>query len=326
MMDEGQEERSLAPVGNGRPKKPLSPLLLTILVAVGAVLTSTAPFAGTILMAYGVRGFSDTLGNRGFGIATLMVAALVAVTGVTSVDLMVAMVPAALSVIGIVWCMRKRHASATAVILTIAAVGCMTLAVDAVRSALAGTSLQDELLGYVFEALREIAGTDVQTELTIEQVKPVLSALWPLAYMLSAAMDAFAAGVGSHLMSVRTSGDARVPNVAKFDAPLWCVGVLALAILGLGASFMDLPFAEVIRTVCVTVLMSIRFVFAAQGLGVASSLLARARLGCVLLVPLIICLIWLETMFLVLSIVGLIDVWVDFRRMRREPGADGANS
>lgn len=328
MMDERREQESqdLAPAGDGKRKRQPTPLQSVIFIAMGAFLTSMIPLAGTVLMAYGVRGMSDTQGRRGFGIAALMVAALVAVTGVSSIELMVAMIPPALAVLGIVWCMRDRRANPTAVIITIAALGCVALALDAAQAASTGTSISKVIIDYIFEVVRESAGNDAQTELVLEQVEPVLALFWPLAYMLSGAIDAFAAGVGSHLMSVRTSGDARVPNIARFDAPLWCVGVLALAILGTGASFLDIPAAEIIRTVCVTVLMSIRFVFAAQGLGVASAVLSRSRLGCIALVPAIIVLFWLETMFMIVSIVGLIDVWVDFRHLRREPGNGGANS
>lgn len=328
MMDERREQgpQELANTSVGRRKRPPTPLQSVIFVAMGALLTSMVPLAGTVLMAYGVRGFSDTQGRRGFGIAALMLAALVAVTGVSSIELMVAMIPSALAALGIVWCMRDRHATPTAVIITIAALGCVALALDAAQAASTGTSLSEVLCNYIFEVVRESAGADVQTELVIEQVKPVVSLFWPLAYMLSGAIDALAAGVGSHLMSVRTSGDARVPNIARFDAPLWCVGALALAVLGFGASFMDIPAAEIIRTVCVTVLMSIRFVFTAQGFGVASAWLSRTRLGCIALVPAIILLFWLETVFMIVSIVGLIDVWVDFRHLRRIPGNGGTNS
>ena len=99
---------------------------------------------------------------------------------------------------------------------------------------------------------------------------------------------------------------------------MWSVGVLAVSIVCFGASFTGFPEAEVLRTVSFTALMSVRFIFAIQGFGVVSALMNRKKFGCLTRTLCIFLLFWSEAMFFLMSIVGLIDVWADFRHLRRD--------
>ena len=71
--------------------------------------------------------------------------------------------------------------------------------------------------------------------------------------------------------------------------------------------------------------MSVRYIFTIQGLAVVLALLARWRTGCFLRVVVIMFAISLETMF-VLSIIGLIDVWANFRKLPRDGAHAGAQA
>ena len=164
---------------------------------------------------------------------------------------------------------------------------------------------------------QDAAGTGIQAELIVRQIAPVLKALWPFTYVASAGMDALAAGIGSYLMYVRTSGIPRVPAIAAFDMPMWPVGVLIASILGLSASLSGFPGAEVLLSASVTALMSVRFIFAIQGFAVVLTFANRFRFGCLGRTLLLVLSIWLETMFFIVSIVGLIDVWANFRKLTR---------
>ena len=99
---------------------------------------------------------------------------------------------------------------------------------------------------------------------------------------------------------------------------MWCVGVLALCILGLGASFADIPQAQLVRTICASGLASLRVVFMLQGFGVVSALEAKRRMGCLTRFVITFLTVWLETMFFAMCIVGLIDIWANFRGLARE--------
>ena len=71
------------------------------------------------------------------------------------------------------------------------------------------------------------------------------------------------------------------------------------------------------RTASWTLLLSVRFIFTVQGLGVLMGMLNRWRLGCFTRVVVIMIAVSLETMF-VLSIIGLVDVWANFRKLPRD--------
>ena len=117
----------------------------------------------------------------------------------------------------------------------------------------------------------------------------------------------------------------RVPQISLFDAPLWAVGVLALSVLGMGASFAAVPESQVLRTVSVTLFLAVRIIFLIQGLGVILGLLGRWRIGCFGRFAVIMVATWLEVMFVV-SIIGLIDVWANFRKLPRDGSHNEAHT
>ena len=218
------------------------------------------------------------------------------------------------------WCMRNHAATLAGICAVIVATALMNIGIEAAVATAAGSSLSqvvDGLLTYMVSVAQDAAGTGIQAELIVRQIAPVLKALWPFTYVASAGMDALAAGIGSYLMYVRTSGIPRVPAIAAFDMPMWPVGVLIASILGLSASLSGFPGAEVLLSVSVTALMSVRFIFAIQGFAVVLTFANRFRFGCLGRTLLLVLSIWLETMFFIVSIVGLIDVWANFRKLTR---------
>ena len=227
-----------------------------------------------------------------------------------------------LCVLGVVWCMRNHAATLAGICAVIVATALVNIGIEAAVATAAGSSLSqvvDGLLAYMVSVAQDAAGTGIQAELIVRQIAPVLKALWPFTYVASAGMDALAAGIGSYLMYVRTSGIPRVPAIVAFDMPMWPVGVLIASILGLSASLSGFPGAEVLLSVSVTALMSVRFIFAIQGFAVVLTFANRFRFGCLGRTLLLVLSIWLETMFFIVSIVGLIDVWANFRKLTRGP-------
>ena len=194
----------------------------------------------------------------------------------------------------------------------------LSLGIDATIASMSGMSLSKSFVALLQETVRSAVGSDIQGNLLVSQVMPLLRVIWPFVYVASAMFDALVAGIGSYTMSVRCTGIRRMPQIANFDAPVWCVGVLALCILGLGASFADIPQPQLLRTVCASTLASLRVVFALQGFGVVSALEAKRRMGCLTRFVITFLTVWLEAMFFAMCIVGLIDIWANFRGLARE--------
>lgn len=301
----------------GRPPKEMSGALW---FALGSFASFVIPFFGVVMMGYGARELLEARGPRGFLFAVAEGIVITAVALFANSGMGMLLVGEVLCVLGVVWCMRNHAATLAGICAVIVATALVNIGIEAAVATAAGSSLSqvvDGLLAYMVSVAQDAAGTGIQAELIVRQIAPVLKALWPFTYVASAGMDALAAGIGSYLMYVRTSGIPRVPAIAAFDMPMWPVGVLIASILGLSASLSGFPGAEVLLSASVTALMSVRFIFAIQGFAVVLTFANRFRFGCLGRTLLLVLSIWLETMFFILSIVGLIDVWANFRKLTR---------
>ena len=303
----------------GRPPKEMSGALW---FALGSFTSFVIPFFGVVMMGYGARELLEARGSRGFLFAVAEGIVITAVALFANSGMGMLLVGEVLCVLGVVWCMRNHAATLAGICAVIVATALVNIGIEAAVATAAGSSLSqvvDGLLAYMVSVAQDAAGTGIQAELIVRQIAPVLKALWPFTYVASAGMDALAAGIGSYLMYIRTSGIPRVPAIVAFDMPMWPVGVLIASILGLSASLSGFPGAEVLLSVSVTALMSVRFIFAIQGFAVVLTFANRFRFGCLGRTLLLVLSIWLETMFFIVSIVGLIDVWANFRKLTRGP-------
>ena len=288
--------------------------------ALGSFASFVIPFFGVVMMGYGARELLEARGPRGFLFAVAEGIVITAVALFANSGMGMLLVGEVLCVLGVVWCMRNHAATLAGICAVIVATALVNIGIEAAVATAAGSSLSqvvDGLLAYMVSVAQDAAGTGIQAELIVRQIAPVFKALWPFTYVASAGMDALAAGIGSYLMYVRTSGIPRVPAIAAFDMPMWPVGVLIASILGLSASLSGFPGAEVLLSASVTALMSVRFIFAIQGFAVVLTFANRFRFGCLGRTLLLVLSIWLETRFFIVSIVGLIDVWANFRKLTR---------
>jgi len=318
-------------VSNGGPQTDLTNRVLgrlpkemsgALWFALGSFTSFVIPFFGVVMMGYGARELLEARGSRGFLFAVAEGIVIAAVALFANSGMGMLLVGEVLCVLGVVWCMRNHAATLAGICAVIVATALVNIGIEAAVATAAGSSLSqvvDGLLAYMVSVAQDAAGTGIQAELIVRQIAPVLKALWPFTYVASAGMDALAAGIGSYLMYVRTSGIPRVPAIVAFDMPMWPVGVLIASILGLSASLSGFPGAEVLLSVSVTALMSVRFIFAIQGFAVVLTFANRFRFGCLGRTLLLVLSIWLETMFFIVSIVGLIDVWANFRKLTRGP-------
>lgn len=318
-------------VSNGGPQTDLTSRVLSrppkemsgaLWFALGSFTSFVIPFFGVVMMGYGARELLEARGSRGFLFAVAEGIVITAVALFANSGMGMLLVGEVLCVLGVVWCMRNHAATLAGICAVIVATALVNIGIEAAVATAAGSSLSqvvDGLLAYMVSVAQDAAGTGIQAELIVRQIAPVLKALWPFTYVASAGMDALAAGIGSYLMYVRTSGTPRVPAIVAFDMPMWPVGVLIASILGLSASLSGFPGAEVLLSVSVTALMSVRFIFAIQGFAVVLTFANRFRFGCLGRTLLLVLSIWLETMFFIVSIVGLIDVWANFRKLTRGP-------
>lgn len=294
----------------------------TLMVVLGGICALFIPFAAILLMAYGMRELMEEKGGRGAGLAFLEGAAL-SVISLTS-DLASAMLLASIVVVcfGIACCMW-RGATVTNVSVAVLVAALASFGADAVLAASAGLPPNANAVSYLTEGLSASFGKGIEGEMLVRQLGQLVDLLWPFIYVSASAFDALLAGIGSLLMRSRVTGQAKPASLSRFDAPMWSIGVFSIALVCLGASFTGFPEAGILRTASVTALMGVRIIFALQGFAVMSALMIRKRMGCMTRAVCIFIIFWSEMMFFIMSIIGLIDVWANFRKLARD-GSDAS--
>lgn len=285
-------------------------------LAFAVAMTMWSSVLGAVFFAGILRIQVESFGSRALAIAAAIAAAIMVALGV-AYGVPTALVPLTPVVCGLclVLCMWRRRAGVTAVSLIIVLVTGLGLACDEVLAFMQGTDIAAVTFQALMDSISLALGGGIEAEMLASSMKPIAWAFWPLVYVANAALFVMLAAIGSFLAVSRK--DTAGPQIDRFDAPLWAVAVLALSVLGVGVALSGIAGAEYVLPLAATVLMSVRFIFALQGFGVLTALLSRARMGCMTRTLAIFLGIWFETMFLVMSIVGLIDVWANFRKLNR---------
>ena len=311
-----------------QPGSPSKGLLWYAGIAVSVAIMARYPMLGVMCLAMGLRTQAERFDVKGLsigaGIACGVLVAWGVAFGFEGMLYAVALVGICVVVSALMW---KRRASVLAISLVTVASAAFSMVVDAVSLAGMGMGLDEAMLGMLEEAARAYVGRGVEAELALATAIPVFESIWPFVYVASSLLNVAFAGFGSLLGGVPqvrpgsrmsyADAQAHVPQVSSFDAPLWAVGLVALAVLGIAASTLSIPEAALVRTASWTLLLSVRFIFTVQGLGVLMGMLNRWRLGCFARVIVVMIAVSLETMF-VLSIIGLVDVWANFRKLPRD--------
>ena len=109
-----------------------------------------------------------------------------------------------------------------------------------------------------------------------------------------------------------------MPKLRDFDLPLWVVAVFVVAVCGLAvATSVSLGLTQLLLMVSLNVIMGLRFAFMIQGLALISAFMRKRELRQFTRVLTFVAAFYLEAQFFVMSIVGLVDVWANFRHLPR---------
>lgn len=295
-------------------------------IAIAVLVAAWGGMLGTLLLALGVRILAERSGARSFapslGAAAAGFALAALLLGLEALPATIVPVCAGVAIAVLMW---ARRATVLAVSITVAVCAVLGLVVDGVSLATQGLDVAQAMPALLVEASRLYVGTSIQGDLVVAAAEPIFRAVWPFVYVMTALIDVGMAGLGSFwgaqrgapgFASQQGMPPARMPKIARFDAPLWAVVLLAASIVGIAVAQAMGNGAELLLAASVTLLLSVRFIFALQGFGVLFGLMDRWRLGCFIRAVAIVIAVWLEAMFL-LSIVGLVDVWANFRKLPR---------
>lgn len=323
VREPSREERGIVPAGQGggsrRPALSL-PSGLFFCALGGAVASSSMALLAPALVGYGFVSAASTAGLRGkvAGVAFSVAPAVALSLTLGPSSIAAAVLCCLLACAAAELALRGRLTPGLTCVL-VALVALAQIGTDAVVCATQGTTIAarvDELVASYQESL---SGTSVSAAALMQQVRAVMSLMWPTAYVLSAVAEYLFASVGVTLALVRVpDSTVRMPRHAEFDLPLWLVGVLVVSTAGI-AFGLTAPWsaADAVLMVSANVLMALRIAVAAQGLAVFAWLLGRRHMGPLASVLLGGIALYLEVQFFVMTLVGLVDIWANFRHLDR---------
>lgn len=294
-----------------------------VLCAIGGALSATSTSViAPALIAYGLVLSAMSGGMRGMvpgGV--LAVAAAVAVglpMGATSLAGAVVTSLAGLVVAGAFWAGRLTTGGS---ILAVAAIVACHLGADAVISALNGTTLSATMATLIDAYKQAFLEASPAAAVQIESVASLVGLFWPATYVAVGFAEGLSAHLGLRLLRAPLEERGRqLPSLASYDVPLWVVALLVAtaAALALGLTVPDAP--QAILAAAANAAMALRFAFAVQGLAVVAWLVHGRVAGGLARMALYVLALYLEVQFVVLTVVGVVDVWANFRHLARGGG------
>ena len=128
------------------------------------------------------------------------------------------------------------------------------------------------------------------------------------------------------LIVARRDSYQRVTGAFKrFDVPLWLVAVFIVALACLAGWVMAAGVPEGVGVVALNIILCLRLVFFLQGFAVMLSLMDSHGWGAVPRVLVISTALLIEMSLSVVCVLGLVDVWANFRKLART-GRSGRHS
>lgn len=197
-------------------------------------------------------------------------------------------------------------------------------AIDATNAYLSGTNLPAVMakdIDAYAKAATQGAGASAATQ--IASLKATISMYWPMTFMASAMVEAICSRIGA-VLAAGKRGVRTKRTLSDFDAPLWvCVAFAIGAIVSYLSSRVPAwsAWSSQIHMAGENILTASRIALTLQGMAVMTWFLKRAHVGPFLRGMLLVVAFYLEVSYIVMSVVGLVDIVVaNFRGVPRRRG------
>ncbi|NTU88432.1 MAG: DUF2232 domain-containing protein [Actinobacteria bacterium] len=195
------------------------------------------------------------------------------------------------------------------------------LALDAVTALLEGTTIWGKMAAVSSEVMRMItaAGTiPAESVLAMKNAVDTVSMLWPAFYFIQAMLYMVILTVAARIAYRRHYEGFAPSGLAEVDMTIHIVWPLILGLLCVAASYLSFEYAEYAQLAGYNLLACSVALFLIQGLAVIAYLMEKAKLSMVVKVIVIVLALQMELMFFAPSIIGIMDFWVNFRKLPRE--------
>ena len=308
------EQGGIVPAGDGAqaPRGGSSLVAGLVICALGGVIAGYIPMLGCFAIGYGA---AITLAARNPLQALATLACTLMPAAVVALVAQVATVPSVLVAcvigIGTAWATSRSRLSLS---VSFALIGCGTLAligVDAIQLQSMASSIADMITQLVNEYAKSIGVASVSAVAQIESLRSVLQLYWPSAYLVVALAEYLCSLLGARA-SVRREGlCVSMPSLVDYDVPVWLVGVLT------AVSLVPQAYTNIVNMITANLLVALRIAFAVQGFAIIAWLIRTRHVGAFAGACTIVAGLVLEDQFYVMTIVGLVDVWKNFRHLPR---------
>ena len=319
--DASPGQGGIVPVGDDAkaPRGGSSLVAGLVICALGGAIAGYVPMLGCFAIGYGAV---ITLTGRSPLQALATLACTVAPATIVAFLAEVATVPSVLVAcavgIGTAWAVARDKLSLS---VAFALIVCGTLAligVDVIQLQSMGSSMADMITQLVNGYASGIGVASVSVTEQVESTRAMLQAYWPSAYLVVALVEFLCALLGVRASAKREDLRVAMPTLIEYDVPVWLVGVLVADILGLAAvGVVPQAYTNAVNMVSANVLVALRIAFAIQGFAIIAWLIQTRHVGAFAGACTIVAGLFLEDQFYVMTIVGLVDVWKNFRHLPR---------
>ncbi len=301
------------------------PILLTVGIVLGSVLAPLLPVIGLPIAAAGIAG----LAYRGqVTLAALAAAAGVAVVGVLSASSVVFVAPELAAVVLAVVLLPRRSFQVVGAML-VGVIALANMLADALLARSKGTTLAASIAQDSQTAIAEMtkalgASASSETLNAFNEAGRLIASAWPSTYFQAALLIGVLVIAAVAWAARRVDRPLGVPGLSALDLSPHILWVFVAGVLLAAASYASFAGSDALGIVGLNLVLCARTLFFLQGISVAAGVLDRAGVGLGGRILALAVLAALDAFTIMISLTGLLDFWVNFRRLPREGTAPPA--
>lgn len=197
----------------------------------------------------------------------------------------------------------------------------VALGIDALVAFLAGTTIQGQIAAQVNQAIQQLTGAGTvpaEAVTVLEELLPVYLNFWPSIYLMEGLFYALAVYIAAYF-AYRKHDPARAGRpLEETDLSVHFLWVLLAALLCLAVSYLPIAHRDFVSTVGYNLLVFAAAILAIQGFAVIAYGLHKLKWHWAIRLVVYLLCIQFELMFLAPSLLGLIDIWANFRKLPRD--------
>lgn len=291
--------------------------LLGMGCAAGVLLAPQMPLVGLPVAGAAAAGLAFR-GNRGVAVAGLAAGVGLAAFALPASAVFAAAV--ALAVFATIALLPVRSpqlvGALVIVLVTVGAVGADVLVARSAGTTLIGAVKEQAAVSAA--ALQQVLGATGELADQLKTAQAALLMLWPSFYAQTAVYGAVFLIAAVAWGARRSGSQVEVPRNRDLDLTGHVLWGLVVGLIVLAAAPLFSGTATAARAVALNLLFVTRTLFFIQGVAVFSAVFDVPKTGRIKMVALYSVLWFFDQFLLIVSLIGMLDFWVNFRRLPRD--------